>query len=62
MYYLYEMEPVTCISQYMLTTSEKEGSLTAFDAANDEEAMDKASLYINNTLGKKSEFGISMSL
>lgn len=62
MYYLRETQPVTCINQYMLTKSESEDSMISFDAANDEEAMNKASLYINNVLGNKSEFGISMSL
>lgn len=36
--------------------------ITAFDADSDEEAMDMASIYIINTLGKKTEFGISLYL
>ncbi|EPS1980882.1 hypothetical protein GR699_27615 [Klebsiella pneumoniae] len=46
----------------MLTKIESGGVITAFDAASDEGAMDMASIYIINTLGKKKEFGISLSL
>ncbi|MDH1513700.1 hypothetical protein N5F08_03735 [Klebsiella pneumoniae] len=37
----------------MLTKTDGAGVITAFDAGSDEEAMDMALLYINNTLGKK---------
>ncbi|WP_171878767.1 hypothetical protein [Klebsiella quasipneumoniae] len=37
----------------MLTKAEGNGLITAFDADSDEEAMDMASVYIINTLGKK---------
>lgn len=37
----------------MLTKTESGGVITAFDAASDEGAMDMASIYITNTLGKK---------
>lgn len=46
----------------MLSKAEGGGFITAFDAGSDEEAMDMASIYINNTLGKKTEFGIYMQL
>ncbi|MGH5917897.1 hypothetical protein ACRFK8_01885 [Klebsiella pneumoniae] len=46
----------------MLTKTDGGGAITAFDAGSDEAAMDMAALYINNTLGKKTEFGISLSL
>jgi hypothetical protein len=46
----------------MLTKTEGGAVITAFDAGSDEGAMDMASIYINNTLGKKTEFGISLSL
>ncbi|HBV4240725.1 hypothetical protein QTP22_12120 [Klebsiella grimontii] len=46
----------------MLTKTEGDGVITAFDAGSDEAAMDIASIYINSTLGKKTEFGISLSL
>ncbi len=62
MFYLYEIQSINQISQYMLTKTEGDGVITAFDAGSDEEAMDIASIYINNNLGKKTEFGISLSL
>ncbi|ASC12220.1 MULTISPECIES: hypothetical protein [Klebsiella] len=62
MFYLYEIQAINHISQYMLTKTESGGVITAFDAASDEGAMDMASIYIINTLGKKKEFGISLSL
>ncbi|BAS41912.1 MULTISPECIES: hypothetical protein [Klebsiella] len=62
MFYLYEIQAINHISQYMLTKTESGGVITAFDAASDEGAMDMASIYITNTLGKKKEFGISLSL
>ncbi|HGV3453353.1 TPA: hypothetical protein ACNGYZ_005687 [Raoultella planticola] len=46
----------------MLTKTEASAVIAAFDAGSDEEAMDIASIYINNALGKKTEFGISLSL
>ncbi len=62
MFYLYEILAINHISQYMLTKAEGNGLITAFDADSDEEAMDMASIYIINTLGKKTEFGISLYL
>ncbi|MGK6554312.1 hypothetical protein ACVSSC_20920 [Klebsiella pneumoniae] len=62
MFYLYEIQSINQISQYMLSKAEGGGFITAFDAGSDEEAMDMASIYINNTLGKKTEFGIYMQL
>lgn len=62
MFYLYEAQAINQISQYVLAKTEGEGAIATFDADNDEEAMDMASIYINNTLGKKTEFGISLSL
>ncbi|HHT0192519.1 Uncharacterised protein [Raoultella planticola] len=62
MFYLYEIQSINQISQYMLTKTEGSAVITAFDAGSDELAMDIASIYINNTLGKKTEFGISLSL
>ncbi len=53
MFYLYEIQAINHISQYMLTKAEGNGLITAFDADSDEEAMDMASVYIINTLGKK---------
>ncbi|MHB5460596.1 hypothetical protein ACYB94_09445 [Klebsiella pneumoniae] len=46
----------------MLTKTDGGGAITAFDAGSDEAAMDMALLYISNTLGKKTEFGIYMQL
>ncbi|WP_157684460.1 MULTISPECIES: hypothetical protein [Klebsiella] len=46
----------------MLTKTESSGVITTFDYGRDEEAMDMALLYISNTLGKKTEFGISLAL
>ncbi|HGV3966266.1 TPA: hypothetical protein ACPEYO_005277 [Klebsiella pneumoniae] len=46
----------------MLTKTDGAGVITVFDADSDEEAMDMASVYIINTLGKKTEFSISLSL
>lgn len=62
MFYLYEIQTINHISQYMLTKAGGNGMITAFDADSDEEAMDMASIYINRTLGKKTEFGISLYL
>ncbi|HHC1559415.1 TPA: hypothetical protein ACN7EJ_000205 [Klebsiella pneumoniae] len=62
MFYLYEIQSINQISQYMLTQAEGDGVITEVDAGSDEEAMDMASIYINNTLGKKTEFGISLAL
>ncbi|CAH5798664.1 Uncharacterised protein [Klebsiella pneumoniae] len=60
MFYLYEIQAINHISQYMLTKTDGAGVITAFDAGSDEEAMDMALLYINNTLGKKTEFSVSV--
>ncbi|ASC11758.1 hypothetical protein AM486_13305 [Klebsiella pneumoniae] len=62
MFYLYEIPSINQISQYMLTKTESSGVITTFDYGRDEEAMDMALLYISNTLGKKTEFGISLAL
>lgn len=62
MFYLYEIQTINQISQYMLTKTEGDGAITAFEAASDDAAMDIASIYINRTLGKKTEFGISLCL
>lgn len=60
MFYLYEIQSINQISQYMLTKTEGDGVLMNFDTMSEEEAMDLASIYINNTLGKKTEFSISL--
>lgn len=58
MFYLYEIQAINHISQYMLTKTESSGVITAFDAASDEEAMDIASEYIRNHIGLRTQFGI----
>ncbi len=60
MFYLYEIQTINQISQYMLTKVEGDGVITVFDAYSDEEAIDIAFIYISKVIGLKKEYGISI--